>query len=91
MKDMVEFVEAIIRNVKISWSGKMIIIFLLALLFVGIWILCKYAKAKSTIKENFKEFWNDLRALKRCKKAMLGVGGILFCVVVIGTCYWFNI
>lgn len=90
MKDMVEFVEAIIRNVKISWSGKMIIIFLLALLFVGIWILCKYAKAKSTIKENFKEFWNDLRALKRCKKAMLGVGGILFCVVVIGTCCWFN-
>ena len=55
MKDMVEFVEAIIRNVKISWSGKMIIIFLLALLFVGIWILCKYAKAKSTIKENFKK------------------------------------
>ena len=88
VNEMIEFVKSIISNVKISWIGMAIIILLLIFFLIAKWILGKYIKGKSTIKENFKEFWNDLRNLKGWQKAIFGVGGVIFCVFVFGVCYW---
>lgn len=87
INEIIEFVKSIISNVKISWIGMAIIILLLIIFLIVKWILGKYKKGKSTIKENFKEFWNDLRNLKGWQKVIFGVGGVIFCVFVFGVCY----
>ena len=87
VNDMIEIVNSIISNVKIGWIGMAIIILLLIIFLIVKCILGKYKKEKRIIKENFKEFWNDLRNLKGWKKVILGVGGVIICVFVFGVCY----
>ena len=71
INEMIEFVKSIKSIVKISWIGMAIIILLLIFFLIVKWILGKYKKGKSIIKENFKEFWNDLINLKRWQKVIL--------------------
>ena len=88
INEMIEFVKYIKSNVKISWIGMAIIILLLIFFLIVKWILGKYKKGKSIIKENFKEFWNDLINLRGWQKVILVIGGVIFCVLIFGVCYW---
>ena len=88
INEMIEFVKSIKSIVKISWIGMAIIILLLIFFLIVKWILGKYKKGKSIIKENIKEFWNDLINLKRWQKVILVIGGVIFCVLIFGVCYW---
>lgn len=88
INEMIEFVKSIKSIVKISWIGMAIIILLLIIFVIVKWILGKYKKEKSIIKENFNEFWNDLINLKGWQKVILVIGGVIFCVLIFGVCYW---
>lgn len=88
INEIIEFVKSIISSVKISWIGMAILILLLNLFVIVKWIISKYKKGKTTIKENFGEFWDDLTNLKVWQKVILGVGVVIFCIFVFGVSYW---